>query len=770
MRATLRRPLMVLLVFLFVGLPVWGEDSPKAKITRAGKAATALVQGKTFAAMQGSAFCIHPSGIFLTNEHVVRQENTFTLYLNGGTKQVRVLSAKVLRADKELDLALLQVEGEKDLPTLPLAADNNLSETDEVIAFGFPFGQQLSVQRKEAPAISVNVGKVTSLREKEGELHRIQLDAALNPGNSGGPVVNLEGKVVGMVVSGVPGSGVNFAIPINLIHRFLARPELLFHPPALTLTNVHEPADFKAEALTFGPSAQPLELEFILRTEGKAAQPVKMSRTEGAYHARVVPFPRSEGPRLFRMTARFARGSVRGEVAEQVIKVGDTSVSLSRVRCLVGGTRPRVWLRDGKIVRGTLSGVEAVEAKLGAASVRLDLTQAAEVRLQPPAGLTALAATIVARRNGQEVGRVTQPLPVQGVLAAGENEAFLDLEPSPLEKDVVEYRLEAPIVDVAVGGGGRYVILHLPKLQKLAVFDVNQAKIVKYLPAPDANVKFVAGLDQLVLALPASRTLQRWNLTTMEQERSAPYPQKGDVAALCLGSASRGPLFVLSKDARGANVDFCALTLADLQGREMVWSKIGHHHGPFGNMDLHLRAAPDGKGIGLWISGGTPSGVFWIRFNYPIARSTYSHSGNGHVIPGANGKVLFTSQGLFTTIGFPNQNTAYPGSEPNGRYVPAHHGDYYLYLGAGATFQNRNPPRAFAIHKLGVEKPLLQLADIEVPTTEDTANKTDFTLDKRFHLIPQAKVLIVLPPSNDRLVLHRVDLEEALSKQTPAKK
>jgi hypothetical protein len=307
---------------------------------------------------------------------------------------------------------------------------------------------------------------------------------------------------------------------------------------------------------------------------------------------------------------------------------------------------------------------------------------------------------------------------------------------------------------------------------------VNQAKVVKRLPAPEGQLQFVAGLDQLIVALPSSRTLQRWNLTTMEQERTAPYPLKGDILALSMGSASHGPLFVLGKGENNALVDFCAVTVDDLKGRAIAWNKVGHHHGPFGQ-DLHLRSSPDGKAMGMWTGGGIrPAGVTWIRWDYPFARSTYSHTGSGHVIPGPKGKVLFTNLGIFTQIGMVNANTPYPGSEANGCYVPAHHSDYYLYLGPAPSFNfvppgkrvERQPSRGVAIHKLGIEKPILRLADIEVPNLDESKNKTDFTVDKRFHLIPEAKVLIVVPSSNDRLILHRVDVEAALRKMKEEKK
>jgi hypothetical protein len=73
----------------------------------------------------------------------------------------------------ELDLALLQVSGQKECPTLKIGTEDGLTELAEVIAFGYPFGTGLAVGKKEKPAISVNVGSITSLRLKAGELHRM---------------------------------------------------------------------------------------------------------------------------------------------------------------------------------------------------------------------------------------------------------------------------------------------------------------------------------------------------------------------------------------------------------------------------------------------------------------------------------------------------------------------------------------------------------------------------------------------------------------------
>jgi S1-C subfamily serine protease len=186
------------------------EPLPREKVVQAGKAATALVEvslarGRGY----GSAFCVHPSGLFITNAHVVENAlpSTISLVLNPALQSQRRLAAKIVRIDKVNDLAVLRAEGVKDLPALPLGSPAGLAETMEIIAFGFPFGTQLSLNRLDPPAVSVNIGAITSLRMKDNKLQRIQVDAALNPGNSGGPLLDRRGTVVGVVVAGIRGAG-----------------------------------------------------------------------------------------------------------------------------------------------------------------------------------------------------------------------------------------------------------------------------------------------------------------------------------------------------------------------------------------------------------------------------------------------------------------------------------------------------------------------------------------------------------------------------------
>ncbi len=335
--------LLLLSGVLLVASRVEAEELAREKLVQLGKPATALVEC-TLAAGRGygSAFCLHSSGLFLTNAHVVSHPGVgrISLILNPGLMTQRVVPARVLREDKERDLALLRAEGVKDLPTLPLGSIEGLAETMEIIAFGFPFGTALSPNRKDYPAVSINVGNVTALRNKGKELDRIQVDAVLNPGNSGGPVLDRQGKVVGVVVAGVRGAGVNFVIPVSHVTGFLARPELEFKLPTVARADMHKEVVIEAKALTLVPHAKPLRLELRLQGEDGKERKVVMRQQEGVYRARIVPVPPPTGPVPLRVTVAYRNGSVTGAVADRALEVAGKSQRLSQIQAALATSTP----------------------------------------------------------------------------------------------------------------------------------------------------------------------------------------------------------------------------------------------------------------------------------------------------------------------------------------------------------------------------------------------------------------------------------------------
>ena len=157
---------------------------------------------------QGSGFLVSSDGIVLTNAHVVDGAKVVTVKLSNH----REYKAKVLGADRSSDIAVLKIDA-KDLPTVQLGDSNQLHVGDYVLAIGEPFGLE------ETATAGIVSAKGRSL-PGDGYVPFIQTDAAVNPGNSGGPLFDANGNVVGInaqIYSHSGGyEGVSFAIPINL--------------------------------------------------------------------------------------------------------------------------------------------------------------------------------------------------------------------------------------------------------------------------------------------------------------------------------------------------------------------------------------------------------------------------------------------------------------------------------------------------------------------------------------------------------------------------
>ena len=156
----------------------------------------------------GSGFIISSDGIILTNAHVVRDAREVTVKLTDR----REFRAKVLGSDPKTDVAVLKIDA-KDLPVVPLAKADNVKVGEWVLAIGSPYGLDNTV------TAGVVSAKGRSLPD-DAYVPFIQTDVAVNPGNSGGPLFNTRGEVVGInsqIYSQTGGyQGLSFAIPIEV--------------------------------------------------------------------------------------------------------------------------------------------------------------------------------------------------------------------------------------------------------------------------------------------------------------------------------------------------------------------------------------------------------------------------------------------------------------------------------------------------------------------------------------------------------------------------
>src|SRR5262249_27623797 len=158
----------------------------------------------------GSGFVIDSSGYILTNNHVVENADEIVVKLANGKE----FKAKVAGRDAKTDIALIEIKGDaKDLPAVKLGDSNSLRVGEWVVAIGNPFGLENTVTVGIVSAVGrhINQGPYDNF---------IQTDAAINPGNPGGPLLNTKGEVVGLntaIFSRSGGNiGIGFAIPIDL--------------------------------------------------------------------------------------------------------------------------------------------------------------------------------------------------------------------------------------------------------------------------------------------------------------------------------------------------------------------------------------------------------------------------------------------------------------------------------------------------------------------------------------------------------------------------
>jgi serine protease Do len=197
---------------------IWSSiDRPEASVkANVERTEAAVVMVRTPMGL-GSGFIISSDGYVITNDHVIQGETKVTVVLfekgKDGTLNKRILDkVKIVATNAYEDLALLRLEGEKDLPTTYLADSDEIRVGQGCYAIGNPHGLERTVSE----------GIVSTLnRVMDGRTH-LQITAAVNPGNSGGPLFNLKGEVIGVVdLKLIFSEGLNFAIPVDRVKRFL---------------------------------------------------------------------------------------------------------------------------------------------------------------------------------------------------------------------------------------------------------------------------------------------------------------------------------------------------------------------------------------------------------------------------------------------------------------------------------------------------------------------------------------------------------------------
>jgi len=405
------------------------------------KAATALVELRSIGS--GSAACVSVDGFFVTNYHVVASVGlgqNVRLVVRPGQNNQRVLGARVIKLDEENDLALLKVDAPSDLVAVPLGTDDELVETAALAAFGYPFGRMLASDNRY-PSVSVNTGTITALRRKEGKLSAIQLDASVNPGNSGGPAVDKKGNLIGIVRSGMLGARLNFAIPVSLVREFLSGPALVLRDPGLMFSERSKPRQFEIDAYAFDRGLlDDIVVELSLTESADDTRTLEAKRKGNRFVADGSACSPGGAPLRPILVVHNGRGQIKSKLPPDEFSIGSRKFSWLAIDSLVKDRD--LWivtLLNGERFAGKPVGLPSVSFGAGR-TTQLATADRIEMRLEnaPP---TEVAYELQAHRGAKVFA------PIQGRLRIKNTPR--GLTPS-FDEPIVRTQINQPIVIEAV--------------------------------------------------------------------------------------------------------------------------------------------------------------------------------------------------------------------------------------------------------------------------------------------------------------------------------
>jgi hypothetical protein len=344
---------------------------------------------------------------------------------------------------------------------------------------------------------------------------------------------------------------------------------------------------------------------------------------------------------------------------------------------------------------------------------------------------------------------VFQPAPpvvavADPTIAVPELPRLAPLPVARLEKDRVSRQMEGKVSEIVAGGNGRYLILLMPELRKLTVFDVTLAQVVYHIDVAE-DVRFAASYRKLVLVSGRIGSIERYDLVTGKKEKEVDFDERIKVTDACMGPASNGPLLLLleySKLGRAALFD-----LDTLEPMNVEWMRQQTPHGTLSTPG----ASADGR---LFVMRKGPFsevvGSFGIELtDGKLIQHTTGDIGN-ILRPSADGKVIYSAKGIYECGACRLEKDRLPYRP----YFPAVQGDYYV----GLEPDINDGPGNVSIFRTGQQQGCARLEKIPGVRYED--KKLQPPHDQRVHLIASAKVLVTLDNSCDRLWLCRVELPD----------
>lgn len=694
------------------------ESLPDTKLARL-KAATVLVLFRyENERVSGSGFVIKQqgrTGYVITNSHVAMPKNilgNLQVVLNSGSQGEKTCSAKLICSDPQVDLAVLSFENDTIPEPLAMASNPRLKETLPLVVLGFPFGDLLATADQH-PAITVGKASISSLRRDDlGVLTTIQVDGALNPGNSGGPVVLTDGSVIGVAVATLRGAQIGFVIPCQMVQNLLWG-----YPYALEehqLPSRKGEANLACEVSFLDPFTKISSATVLLALESQVKELPKAD-------PRTNEVPKLfAGAREYPLTLKGGKGTCTAKIPGQP-EFG-LKTFLAQIKTSSAGAPPRY------------SGFQRIT---------LSFTGEAFVKATtPPSG------------NGNANANPAPP-------AAPAPPEILTppVDPGPanlaMPTDTAEVEIPLPtaVSDVAVADNGRYLVLALRDFNGLMVYDASERKIAHSIRLPTNDFLFAAGGDTVLTYAKDTGILSTFDVATGAKRKSKLSPFPGPVVHMTMGRA-RGDMALL-RIAKGTDEgSSCESVLFQCESLTLVpWTGVVDAKGsttptcPNDSVQdfIHQRSDATLSLISEWSSSHSPSGLVAMTVNGSFMCIRYGHNSVGTISVGDDGRMYTASGEIF------NRVLANKGSLPGQKLFPGLGG--ILYLGV-------NVNGVITVYACGSTIPLAKAGKFPgfplemIPDRIGHWTKELFTLDKQVIFDPIHGRLIIIPMSLDKII-HR---------------
>ena len=717
-----------------------------------------------------SAFCIDvKQGVFVTNQHAAKtisDRSHISLVLQSGTEKEVKVSARVIADDAEFDLSILAVEPSdlKKLASyqpLKLAPDDQVVETDAVFAFGYPFGDQLQTN-KGNPNISVNPGSVTSLRTKNGKLDAIQLDATLNPGNSGGPVLNTAGQVVGIVRSGLVFTDVNFAIPVSQLRKMLQSPVLALSKHLTLPQQWTSPLAIEVRALAI-PSDSPLEVVAVARRRGGPPSMVRLESRDGVYVGEIPP-PSNSGSDKVQVELKFKNASVAASANNDAI-FGETKVGDIATLKRGASGRYELWTRTGQRENVAIA-KQGLQLMLGGQSVKVNLSEIEELKVLSQAQKSYfdidITATFLSSKSAdqekstqrysgyagtkldRDAGSMQHSALARSASSRTPKESKSTTDSNAAVGEPRTIRIGGTADSVIAGGGGRFLVVHHFDTRRVSVIDTRVGRVTGTIELSETNSLLAAGDTFLLVAYPDSGMVQRWDLATLARQSAKKMPFTGVLKAMSIGCKTSGPVMMVhapdSQPHSRLKYQFFDPESFDPILIEMDKSP---HNGVFRDQ-MHIRASPSGQNFGMWSTGQSPTGIESMKIVGDTVKLAYQHDSTRYVVPSPDGTLLYTTLGKMNPQRLGTQNRKRVGSE---MWLPSLGNTYEMCVRqviARTRSGQRKSSHELAIHVRGDSQPLTRINELHAPAFDSRKVAHDFTNDRCYWLIPDSSALIVI--------------------------